>query len=168
MRIDGVDAFLAPDRIFEPILIPKPPPHRLWHRIQTDRVSGAHEGQQVAVRSACPVEYRTCPGGVIHGPIVIAGNQQQRRRDAAQTLGAPRGQRAAAGGRNRHDRAQSLDVQRVAQRAAARVRQHQAPRHPLDRTALRVESRARRRQHAIAAHGVADQSRTLRIHEVIR
>src|SRR5271165_4094849 len=44
MRVDGVDAILAPHGIFEPIQIPKLLPHRVGRRTQTDGMSAALEG----------------------------------------------------------------------------------------------------------------------------
>src|SRR5580693_9416198 len=52
MRVYRVDALLAPHRIFEPILIPEPLPHRVGHGAQSNRVTAALEGQQVPMRTA--------------------------------------------------------------------------------------------------------------------
>ena len=137
------------------------PSHLERRRVHPDGVAGVLERQQVTRGGGLAVEQGLHAGVVAHQPVRIPHDEQGRCGDVREAVLAPGG--GAAELPRRRDRDDRLEI-RDHEIVGARRSRHEGRQAAVGPGCKRgVQGGAGVGEHAIAAHGVADQDRSLRI-----
>ena len=162
MQVDADDAVRSPDGILEPVEVPQAITHFVGRRPESDAVPGAAERQQVAVAVRRLVEERACARLVVHVPSrspAMSSNGDVMARSPS----APQACRDPPNGEIATTALTSATRSGLARCAAARIGRQEATRNHFDEGTFRIQLAARRREHAVSAHRVADQRDARRI-----